>query len=126
MTHMPTVVWTEIPVSDLAKGQAFYEAAFGWSMVLQTAETSGSPNDYVDFSDDLSRVGGHLYPGMPASGNGPTIHLAVPGTLEDGIARFTNAGGAVLSPPVEIPPGRFVYATDPDGNCIGLFEPKGA
>ncbi len=126
MTEMPTVVWTEIPVRDLQKGQAFYEAAFGWSMVFQAAAKTGGPNDYVDFSDDMVSVGGHLYPGRPAEGNGPTIHLAVPDTLEDGMARFEAAGGKVVSPAIEIPPGRFAYATDPDGNSIGLFEPRKA
>ena len=124
---MATVVWTEIPVRDLKKGQAFYEAAFGWTMVYQAADKTGGPNDYVDFSDDMVSVGGHIYPGTPAAeGNGPTVHLAVPGTLEDGMQRFEAAGGKVLSPPIEIPPGRFAYATDPDGNSIGLFEPKAA
>ena len=38
----------------------------------------------------------------------------------------TDAGGTVLPmPPVTIPPGRFVYATDLDGNSFGLFEPAG-
>jgi predicted enzyme related to lactoylglutathione lyase len=34
-----------------------------------------------------------------------------------------RGGGKVLSPVITIPPGRFAYATDPDGNSIGLFEP---
>ena len=28
--------------------------------------------------------------------------------------------------PLDIPYGRFVYIEDPDGNSIGLFEPKAA
>ena len=38
------------------------------------------------------------------------------------LARVAEAGGTVISPAIEIPAGRFFYATDPDGNSIGLFE----
>ena len=33
--------------------------------------------------------------------------------------------GKVIGPLVEMPFGRWTYATDPDGNSIGLFEAKG-
>lgn len=119
MTNQPTVVWTEIPVTDIDKGTAFYSAVFGFTM--QRDDTG--PNPMVNFTSDMSGISGHLYPGKPASGEGPTIHLALPGTLEDGIAKCAAEGGTVLSPAISIPPGRFAYALDPDGNSIGLFEP---
>ncbi|SMY06185.1 VOC family protein [Flavimaricola marinus] len=119
MTQQPTVVWTEIPVTDLEKSIGFYSALFGWTM--QRDDTG--PNPMANFSDDMQAVSGHLYPGKPASGEGPTIHLALPGSLEEGIERCAAEGGKVLSPAISIPPGRFAYALDPDGNSIGLFEP---
>jgi uncharacterized protein len=119
MTAKPTVVWTEIPVTDLDKSAVFYSAVFGLKLVRDDT----GPNPLLNFSDDMEIVSGHLYPGQPATGEGPTIHLALPGTLEDGIARCTAEGGKVMSPPITIPPGRFAYALDPDGNSIGLFEP---
>ena len=69
---------------------------------------------------------GHLYPGKTAihPGTGPTIHLNVPDTLEAAAARVIEAGGAIVSDAIAIPPGRFQYVTDPDGNSIGLFEPR--
>lgn len=120
MTSKPTVVWTEIPVTDLDKGTAFYSAVFGLKM--QRVEDEG-PNPYVNFSDAMDIVSGHIYPGKPAKGEGPTVHLALPGSLEEGVAACEAAGGKVLSPAITIPPGRFAYALDPDGNSIGLFEP---
>jgi len=119
MTQKPTVVWTEIPVRDLDKSQAFYETVFGFKM----AKDETGPNPLVNFDADMSGIGGHLYPGEPASGNGPTIHLATPDKLEATMERCTKAGGEVVSPIVAIPPGRFAYAKDLDGNSIGLFEP---
>jgi uncharacterized protein len=31
----------------------------------------------------------------------------------------------MLVPPVEIPTGTFAWFSDPEGNMIGLFKPKG-
>lgn len=116
------VIWVEIPVTDLDAARRFYEAFFGWKT---QAETDG-PNTMAAFpsSDPRAGVAGHLYPGTPTRAGGPTVHLAVSGRLEDAIDRVREAGGAVLDmPPVTIPPGRFAYALDLDGNPIGLFEP---
>lgn len=119
------VVWTEIPVLDLAAGRRFYEAVFQWSMQLE--EMGPNPTAIFPYAQTGSGVAGHLYPGKPPSEGGPTIHLQVPGTLEEAVDRVWEAGGRVLDmPPVTIPPGRFVYALDPDGNSIGLFEPAAA
>lgn len=117
----PTVVWTEIPVTDLDAAKAFYEMVFGWTM---RRDDSSGPNPMVWFTDDQNGPHGHLYPGRPAAdGQGPTPHLAVD-DLEAGMERCRAAGGTVLSPAIEIPPGRFAYAQDPDGNSIGLFEAR--
>lgn len=116
------VVWTEIPVTDLAASCDFYGSVFGWKMEI----TNMGPNDVAMFNaltdDDETAVGGHLYPGTPSSGS--TVHIAVPDTVEAGAERCVAAGGQVMGPIVEIPQGRFQYATDLDGNSIGLFETK--
>lgn len=118
MTH-PIVVWTEIPVVDLDRATAFYNAVFGWQM---TVDTSG-PNPVATFGGNPQGPAGHIYPGKPATDNGPTVHIAVSGKVEDAADRVWKAGGSVVSEAVAIPPGRFIYAKDPDGNSIGLFEP---
>ncbi len=122
MQTQPIVVWSEIPVSDMNKAVAFYNATFDWKM---TIDESG-PNPMATLGGNMDTTGGHLYPGKPASGNGPTVHIAVPDRLEDAVIRCRKAGGTVIGDIVTIPPGRFVYANDPDGNSIGLFEPKAA
>jgi predicted enzyme related to lactoylglutathione lyase len=119
----PIVCWSEIPVTDMDKAVAYYNAVFKWTMKI---DTSG-PNPMADLGGTTDTVGGHLYPGKPATdGNGPTVHIVVPDKLEDTANRVTDAGGMVLCDPITIPAGRFVYTTDPDGNSIGLFEPKAA
>lgn len=120
----PIVVWTEIPVTDLAKSADFYADVFGWKMEI----TKMGPNDVAIFNAltdaDPNSVAGHLYPGKPAAGAGSTIHIAVPDTVEAGAARCSAAGGQVMGPVIDIPQGRFQYAADPDGNSIALFETK--
>ena len=112
----PTVVWTEIPVTDLGAAMRFYESVFGWKMHLDEI----GPNPMANFSSDMAGIHGHLYPGTPAAG--ATTHFALPGTLAEGRAACEAAGGTVLSDDIAIPVGRFAYALDPDGNSIGLFE----
>ena len=123
MTHKPDnfVLWAEIPVSDLDKASTFY------ADILETElnRMDMGPNPIAMFQTSTANGGiaGHLYPGKPASdGSGPTVHFSVPGKLEATVERVAPAGGKVLSDPIEIPDGRFVYCQDPDGNSIGLFE----
>lgn len=122
MTTSPArpVIWTEIPVRDLGAGIRFYEAVFGWRMDRQVM----GPNEVALIPAADPAAAGHLYAGAPGGPGGPTIHLAVPGPLEEAAARCREAGGTVLDmPPVTLPEGRFAYALDPDGTSLGLFEP---
>ena len=123
MTFKPKdfTVWMEIPVRDLDKSVAFYNAVFETEL---NVDTSG-PNPMAMFvpQDPKTGVAGHLYPGEPAKpGTGPTIHIAAPEGLEAAMARVTENGGEVVSEIIEIPVGKFVYCLDPDGNSIGLFN----
>ena len=121
MTHAPqhAVVWAEIPVTDMDAAIRFYEHVFDWTITRR----DDGPNPMADFpTADGRGVAGHLYPGTPATG--ATIHLATPGTVEEARASCEAAGGTVLSDVIDIPPGRFCYALDPDGNSIGLFESR--
>ena len=118
-------VWFEIPVTDLDRAQTFYEAVLGISMIPMNDPSA--PNPMVWFNDPASPVtSGHLYPGKPsAEGTGNTIHMLALDPLETVMTRVEPAGGKVVSPIIDIPAGRFVYITDPDGNSVGLFNGKG-
>jgi predicted enzyme related to lactoylglutathione lyase len=116
MTQAITV-WAEIPVTDMNRSVAFYNSVFGYDM---TIDESG-PNPMAILGGQMDTVGGHLYPGKP-SGDGPTIHIALPDGLEQASDRCRASGGEVLGDPISLPVGRFVYARDPDGNSLGLFE----
>ena len=123
MTFKPAnaTVWAEIPVTDMDRAQAFYKAV-GFA---DFAPMDGGPNPIAIFhtADPANGVAGHLYPGKPAvRGTGPTVHLAAPDTLETVAERVAEAGGTVVSPPITIPAGSFIYCEDPDGNSVAFFR----
>lgn len=113
------VVWTEIPVTDMARAKAFYAAVVGNDL----ADQEGGPNPMSVFTSKAQdAVSGHIYPGKPAApGTGPTIHVAVE-AVERAMEIVAANGGKVLSPVIEIPAGRFAYCLDPDGNSFGVFS----
>ncbi|MFD0980763.1 VOC family protein [Tropicimonas aquimaris] len=123
-TPKNATVWIEIPVTDMDKAMQFYEAVTG--LALKRDDTGPNPMAIFQVEDPALGVAGHLYPGTPArNGEGPTIHLSVAGSVEEAMERVRAAGGAVVSPAIEIPPGRFAYCMDLDGNSIGVFEARG-
>lgn len=115
------LVWGELPVRDMQRAIAFYSTVTGATLELE----QDAPNPMAVFkpADPATGVALHLYPGKTAeNGKGPTLHLAADGALEDVMKRVEDAGGKVVSEPIQIPAGRFFYATDPDGNSVGFFE----
>lgn len=125
MTFTPqnAVVWTEIRVSNLAKATAFYAEVLQNQMKI-TTDMGPQPMAVFTYAGDPG-ISGHLIEGTPAqAGTGSVIHLHVPDTLDATRARLIAAGGTVQSPDIEIPPGSYFYASDPDGNTIGLFQYK--
>lgn len=121
MTFIPEnfTIWFELPVTDMQKAIAFYNAVFQTELVQEDM----GPNPIAMFpTKDMKGRGGHLYPGKPpAKGTGATVHLACPDTLEATMERWVKAGGEVVTDPIAIPAGRFVYCLDLDGNSVSLF-----
>ena len=112
------VIWVEIPVTDLDKSKAFYGAVLQNELSIE--ETGPAPTAVFSYAE--SGVGGHLYVGKPSAvGTGNTVHLSVASPLEEALERVKSAGGKVVSDIITIPPGRFAYCLDLDGNSLGLF-----
>ena len=115
------VVWIEVPSNDIDRAAEFYDAVLKTNLFKE--ETG--PNPVMMFPTDppMQGIAGHIYPGKPAGdGSGPTIHFNSPDKLEHALERVRSAGGQVLSDPIQIPPGRFAYCLDLDGNSISIFE----
>ncbi len=52
-----------------------------------------------------------------------TVYVQVD-DLKKHLSKAETLGGKTLVPPVEIPTGRFAWLADPDGNIMGLLQPK--
>ena len=122
MTHKPknAMVWFEIPVTDMERAKRFYEKVLDVELVVD--DSGPNPMALFPVQDQKSGLAGHIYPGTPAPSGGATVHLMAPAPLSAAVERVGPAGGQVVSEPISIPAGRFVYCKDPDGNSIGLFE----
>ena len=106
-------------MTDLERARAFYADVLQAPLTLQ--EDGPNPIAVLPHAGGEG-VAGHLYPGKPASrGEGNTVHLAAPGSLEETMERVRTAGGEVTSEAIPIASGHFFYALDPDGNSIGFF-----
>jgi predicted enzyme related to lactoylglutathione lyase len=122
MTETPqaplnTVTWWELPVSDIAAGQQFYSAVFGW-----TYTSFGDDDAYTGIMSDGDLIGG-LYraDGLVRDPSAVRTYINV-ADLEATFAAAQAAGGAVRTPRTEIggDMGWWAEIDDPDGRWIGL------
>ena len=109
------VVHFEIGCRDSEATQNFYMNLFGW----QTQQMG--PAAMISTGEG---IGGHI----TALGHEPFRYTIFYVQVEDVQAYLDKAkslGGKMLVPPVEIPTGTFAWMSDPEGNTIGLWKPKG-
>ena len=117
----PAINWFEIPVTDMDRAQAFYEALLGAPL---RREPMG-PQTLAVLPYTEPAVGGALISGehIPApSGAGTLIYLNVNPSLDAALARALAAGAQLVTPRVNLPEGMgsFVHVIDVEGNRIGL------
>ena len=121
----PAINWFEIPVTDIDRAQAFYEAVLGQPL---RREPMG-PQTLAVLPYTEPGVGGALIAGphIPApSGTGTLVYLNVNPSLDAALARALAAGGQVVTPRVDLPDGMgsFVHLLDVEGNRIGLHAQR--
>ena len=123
------VVHFEMPYDDGARMRAFYEAAFGWTMVplgadmgeyvvARTAETD---------ADNMVTQKGAINGGFAPRGseNDRTNLVIAVADIRAAMAAVRDAGGTVHGKPVEIPGiGQYVNFTDTEGNRLSVLQPK--
>jgi len=106
----------EWSVTDLARAKAFYGGMFEW-----TFEAFGE--GYLMFTTPNKELGGGLMSGQEIpKGGSPCVYIEVD-SIEAYCAKVGDFGGGVFMGKTEIPGmGWFAILTDPDGNCVGIFE----
>lgn len=106
----------EIGCRDSAKTSDFYAKLFDWQM------TSMGPATMINTGGG---IGGHITSLGHEPHNYVTVYVEVD-DLQGYLDKAGALGGKTLVPPVKLPgdQGSFAWMSDPEGNLIGLWNPK--
>ena len=115
------ISWFEIPALDLNRACAFYEKTL--AVTLNRGDMG--PQSLAVFPYDRNQAtGGCLItgPGFKPSSEGAVVYLNAGESLDATLDRVVPAGGSILLPRTELPPGMGAYAhiRDTEGNRVGL------
>jgi uncharacterized protein len=119
---MNTIInWFEILATDLNRAVAFYEQI----LALTLNRGDMGPQSLAVFPYDRDHAtGGTLIigPGFKPSTEGTVIYLNANPSLDAVLARVLPAGGKVVLPRTELPPGMgaFAHFVDTEGNRVGI------
>jgi predicted enzyme related to lactoylglutathione lyase len=106
--------------ADIDRSKAFYGSVFGWEGVTSQM----GPMTYTEFKVSGRTVGGMMALGPPVP-EGTPPHWLVYWAVDDAdatTAKVAELGGTVISPPVDIPPGRFAVIADPRGAVSAVIQ----
>lgn len=120
---MASVVWFDIPVSDMTRAVAFYEALTGDTL---TRFPVGEGKETAIFADGERGSSGCLFqaPEDEPSHFGSRVYFDASPSIDEWLARVEPAGGRILLGKTEIAGGRgvFAYLEDTEGNRIALHS----
>ena len=117
-----TIVWADIPVTDLERARKFYGAVLQAEIETMPGMTSVAllPGEPGDVSADLA-----LTENMKPGTDGTTIYLNSRGDPEGMLERAAAAGGKVLMPVTDMGEmiGFIGFFLDSEGNRIDVHKP---
>jgi len=115
-----SLCWNELNSRDVAKSKAFYGAVFGWAG--DTADMGGTT--YTEWKLGGETIGGMMEMGPQFPAEMPPNWLAYFAVADTDatVAKVTGLGGAVMMPPMDIPPGRFAVVADSDGAAFAVIK----
>ena len=112
--------WFEIPVYDITRAAAFYNAIFGFEMELS------QNGEHTMAFFPRTGIGGALVagPGCTPSDAGVLVYLNANGDLDGVLGRVEYAGGRVVMPRsfISEESGSFALFIDSEGNRLALHE----
>jgi predicted enzyme related to lactoylglutathione lyase len=103
--------YVEIPVADLPRARAFFEAMFGW-------EFQEWGDDYLGFNDGRLD-GGMCKADAPARG---ALLVFYSDDLERDVARVQELGGTISQEIFSFPGGRRFHFLDPAGTEFAIWS----
>jgi len=117
-----TIVWADIPVTDMDRARAFYGKVLQADVELMPGmeEVALLPGDDDAVSADLA-----MGEGQKPSADGCTIYLDSKGDPEGMLERAVAAGGRVAMPVTDMGEmvGSIAFFIDSEGNRIGVHGP---
>ncbi len=118
------IVWVEIPVLDMARALAFYNALF---QLQSEAHDDGERLSAVLWMiHDKPGLSLTQTAGFNPSPDGPWIYLYSEDPLDELLARVEAAGGEVLTPLTLMgEAGSYTAILDTEGNTIALYTQPG-
>src|SRR5450759_2712005 len=118
------VVHFEIPFADGDRARAFYQNAFGWSL-MPMPEMSYTIVSTGPTTEQGPSEPGYIGGGMMARADlfqGPVITVDVD-DIDSALAKVEELGGLTVRPRQEVGQMGFnAYFTDPEGNMMGLWQ----
>lgn len=120
------VVWFEIPVNDMDRAKAFYEAVFDIKIEIQ--HFGGLLMGWFPFAEGLSGASGTLikHDSYIPSREGTLIYFNSEDVAIE-LDRVEAAGGQIYQPKTQISPehGYMAVFIDTEGNRVALHSNKG-
>jgi uncharacterized protein len=112
--------WNELMTSDSAAALKFYAELFGWKLIQDM--DMGPAGTYRIFGIGEKQVGGMMT--VPKGNPMPTawIYYIQTNDLDAALARAKSKGVKVMNGPLDVPGGRVVQLTDPQGAFFALHQ----
>jgi len=109
---------TQLNTTDPERAQSFYEGLFGWRF---ESVASGEVDYWGVYNGDRLNAG---LMALPAETGVPSHWLVYYGIddVDEAVGRISELGGQVLVGPTEVPSGRFLVATDPQGAAFAVLS----
>ncbi|TCC99703.1 VOC family protein [Pedobacter hiemivivus] len=123
------LTWFEIPVSDIERAKVFYETILDIEMIKRTDGNDESvffpynPNVIQATSGRVTGVLSKSERNSPSS-QGTLIYINASPSIQTVLDKVEQAGGKIIAPKMQIPPGFIAVIMDSEGNRIGLHAEK--
>jgi uncharacterized protein len=120
------ISWFEIPSTDLARAQKFYETIF--DITLNPLDVANIKMRVFPLEDTMIGIGGAVVYNAefykPSATDGPLIYLNGNPDVQIILDKIEAAGGKILVPKTEISPdyGHMAMFLDTEGNRIALHS----
>jgi predicted enzyme related to lactoylglutathione lyase len=119
------ISWFELPATDLARAQKFYETILGIRMI--PFDTPHIKMRMFPIEDPMTGIGGALAQAdfyKPSTEVGPLLYLNANPDVQHVLDKIEAAGGKIAVPRTEISPehGHMAVFIDTEGNRVALHS----